>query len=299
MIPLSINHQIHQVCNHTCVHCWATFNDVAICPFTLVFCAEGSPADVGLDEGTDVARRLRDLTTNLQAHGEWIRQHRNRLQDAKSLEELKEENKALQELVDGAEIQLEQLIMDHKRELAEVKEKRFRAQRSPHISPQRIAPVDKTSQAYRDIIGALVSDTSANLETYLRLIGTCFADRVVILPSAFKSARKANQFQQSPRAFRLMLRLVTDYLDEYVQGGDVRAREVFSREEYSANVSNTTRNNRNTVGRYTFTHEGETHTYEQHLCIGKRSGTRQTWRLYFRVDQQRIVIAHCGEHLPT
>lgn len=148
-------------------------------------------------------------------------------------------------------------------------------------------------------INAIEDD--ALLEEMLRLLEAFFPDRLVVLDSAYKSARKAADFQAHEAAFKLVLKLVTGYWERLVDGGgDARAREVFTDGEYAAREGEVTSSNQRAVAARTFVYKGEPVLMLRHLKYGVRDSIQDTLRVYFHWDEtdRKIVIGHCGAHLP-
>lgn len=83
-------------------------------------------------------------------------------------------------------------------------------------------------------------------------------------------------------------------------GGDVKARMVFSSEEYSANESETVENSPTLSAKHRFTYKGDSIDMFRHLKIGKVDNVAHTLRVHFAwiPTEKKIVIGHCGEHLP-
>lgn len=130
-------------------------------------------------------------------------------------------------------------------------------------------------------------------------LATRYPEHLVVLPSAYESARDAQGFIQTGRALSLVERLVTDYLPALERGGDALAREVFTPCEYSATESESTRSSKRAMELRTFTYNNEPRQFLKHLRIGTSPSPLLGWRCYFfhDADRQRIVIGHCGAHL--
>ena len=133
----------------------------------------------------------------------------------------------------------------------------------------------------------------------LAVLARKYPTRLVVLPSAYASAREAEGFEQTQRAVELMERLVTEYLPALERGGDALAREKFTPCEYSATESESARTSKRAMELRTFDYEGEPRQFLRHLRIGTSSSPYHGWRCYFFHDAERskIVIGHCGKHL--
>ncbi len=80
----------------------------------------------------------------------------------------------------------------------------------------------------------------------------------------------------------------------------MKARMVFSSEEYSANESETVENSPTLSAKRRFTYKGDSIDMFRHLKIGKVDNVAHTLRVHFAwiPTEKKIVIGHCGEHLP-
>jgi hypothetical protein len=124
-------------------------------------------------------------------------------------------------------------------------------------------------------------------------------DRVVILPSAKRSALEADNLQLGFQLAKLVDRLVFAYLDALNSGvPDAEARKIFGK-SYKAKESDGVRQNRRLRSLREFSYNGETHLFERHIGIGRNYGTQHSIRLYFEVIEGKLVIAYCGEHLDS
>ena len=162
------------------------------------------------------------------------------------------------------------------------------------VSPTRCTCPNKKPKTARTRV------KGPELEERLRELARQHPQRLLVLESAYDSAKEARGFEQVNRAIELLERLVGPYLHRYLTSGDARARDVFTREQFSAGESDTTCRCERTRRTRLFVEEGVRREFFAHLRIGKGRGVHASWRCYFRVDQenQRIVIAHCGRHLP-
>lgn len=151
------------------------------------------------------------------------------------------------------------------------------------------------------IRGALeqIFEGDIGLHEALTLVGSIYFDRVVVLETAYDSARDsdARGFRYGKRAFDLLWKLATGYWDELANGGgDQQAKNVFG-SSYAANESDSI----STFGkaRRTFSYDGRSVEMFKHLKIGVKDSPAETLRVHFEwfADSQRIVIGHCGKHL--
>lgn len=124
-------------------------------------------------------------------------------------------------------------------------------------------------------------------------------DRVVILPSAKRSALEAENLQLGFQLANMVDRLVYPYLDLLKSGTpDAEARKIFGK-SYKAKESDGVRQNRRLRSMREFSYNGQTHLFERHIGIGRNYGTQHSIRLYFDVIEGMLVIAYCGEHLDS
>lgn len=138
-----------------------------------------------------------------------------------------------------------------------------------------------------------------NLLAILQTLDADYPHRLVVLPTAFASAKDAADFRSPEQAGLLMRRLVDDYLPLREKYGDEYARRVFTDNQFAAKESKTTRQNTRALRTHTFSYNGQQRLFWKHLRIGNGGSSRDCWRCYFHHDQKnhKIVIAHCGAHL--
>lgn len=135
----------------------------------------------------------------------------------------------------------------------------------------------------------------------LTIISTLFADRVVILDSAWKSAHDSVNFREKKQAFKLLWKLSTDYWLALANGkGDVEARKVFGKNEYASNEGDTAGSNKRSQEARTFEYKGQYIEMMKHLKYGIKDSAAETIRIHFEwdSDDKKIVIGYCGPHLP-
>ena len=137
-------------------------------------------------------------------------------------------------------------------------------------------------------------------EDCLQVVQSLYGDRCVILESAWESASKMNLFGRGRYLLDRLIRLVTVYKDELVRAGDSKAKQCFGTSEFAATESETITSNKALVRARTFEYGGERIAMFRHLKIGVADDQTKTIRIHFHWDseKQKIVIGHCGEHLP-
>lgn len=149
----------------------------------------------------------------------------------------------------------------------------------------------------REAVSALI-DGEPRLEHSLTLISTFFPDRVVVLESAFNSARDSKGFRYGKKGFDLLWNLTNGYWSALKKGqGDSQAKQVFGQSGYAQNESQALSNEGKR--RRTFLYRSQEILMEKHLKIGVKDSVAETLRVHFEWmgNDNRIVIGHCGKHL--
>lgn len=152
-----------------------------------------------------------------------------------------------------------------------------------------------------ELLGAVRAaiQNTPTVEQALMVISALYGDRVVVLDSAWRSAKKSTEFRFPERAFELLLLLVTDYWESLAAGrGDTEARKVLGN-SYAPSESEVSETNKRARSLRTFHYDGRDVEMFQHLKIGVKDSVYETWRTYFTWDAERrlLVIGHCGPHL--
>lgn len=160
-------------------------------------------------------------------------------------------------------------------------------------------PVDVgLSQDVRDALYVAMSK-EARLADALKVVALLFPDRVIVLDSAWKSAREAEGFNDPRKAFDLLHTLCKDYWEAMAAGkSDSDARAVFGK-AFSAKESETVEKNRKAQSLRTFVYKGKPIEMMMHLRIGVKDSVAETFRAHFEWDgvDKKVVIGHCGKHL--
>ena len=127
-----------------------------------------------------------------------------------------------------------------------------------------------------------------------------YGDRCTVLNTGWQSASKMSRFAHGQKLLDLLVRLVTDYREALLQGGDNQARHCFGPKEFAATESQTILSNKDLARARTFEYEGELVPMFRHLKIGIADDQTKTIRVHFHWDSlaRKIVIGHCGAHLP-
>jgi hypothetical protein len=133
----------------------------------------------------------------------------------------------------------------------------------------------------------------------LKAVEMVYGDRCIVLETARSSAERVQRFVDGRDLLDMMVRLVTTYRDDLIDGGDNKARAVFGKSEYAAKESETVMANKAMRRQRTFAYDGEDIEMFRHLKIGVDDDVTRTIRVHFHWDAagQKIVIGCCGEHL--
>jgi len=150
------------------------------------------------------------------------------------------------------------------------------------------------------LIQLIIDKQSPTLEQDLKLIEGFFPERIVVLETAWKSAKESESFKDLDKAFVLLWKLATQYWELRRCGkGDVEAKEVFGKNAYAARESESVERNERARRLRTFEYNGESIVMFKHLKIGRKDSVSETLRIHFEWDStdSKIIIGHCGSHL--
>lgn len=139
----------------------------------------------------------------------------------------------------------------------------------------------------------------AGVADQLQAISVLYPDAVYLLPSALRSAESADQFEHLDQLRELLFKLVTEYRQSLIDGnGNNEASRAFGRNNFTTKESDNL-SNKGRIAR-TFEYQGNSLVMEQHLKIGVKDSEAHCLRLHFHWDSvsKKIVIGHCGKHLP-
>ena len=139
----------------------------------------------------------------------------------------------------------------------------------------------------------------AGVVDQLRAVAVIYPEAVHLLPSALRSAEDAAEFKHLDRLRDLLLKLVCDYRETLVAGkGNNEAGRIFGRNDFTAKEAESL--SRTGRAARTFSYNGGDIFMEQHLKIGVKDSAAHCLRLHFHWDAKagKIVIGHCGKHLP-
>ncbi|MBK4785375.1 MAG: hypothetical protein FT714_14915 [Pantoea sp. Pent] len=135
-------------------------------------------------------------------------------------------------------------------------------------------------------------------EAVLNVIEILIPSNVVILRTAYSSARESLKFKHEHRLIFLLYKLCTSYLREYLENDDNTAKNILG-DAYSANESETVEKSGVLSKIREFEYNGEKINMFQHVGIGTARTKSETIRVHFYIDKEKskVVIGYCGEHL--
>jgi hypothetical protein len=139
----------------------------------------------------------------------------------------------------------------------------------------------------------------ASVADQLLAIQALHPDSVHLLPSALGSAKDASDFEQPDALREMLLKLATDFHRCLLDGkGTQEGVRIFGRKNFTTRESD----NLSAKGRAarTFSYKGDFICMESHLKIGVKDSEAHCLRVHFHWDAvaKKIVIGHCGKHLP-
>lgn len=134
----------------------------------------------------------------------------------------------------------------------------------------------------------------------ISIIESALGDQVIFLKSASVSAMNSTTFKRGRIILDMLRKLIIEYLPLYLEGGDNKARAIFTNKQYAANESESVVNNASLAKTREFIYKGSSVYMWQHLKIGIADNPEHTIRIHFLVDKEdeKIVVGYCGEHLP-
>ncbi len=195
----------------------------------------------------------------------------------------------------------DQLLQELDSELARTKSE-LEALR-PHAE-DLAAELEKTKSAavpvfnHNDLLLRFFKNEASVVDQLLAL-QALYPDALHLLPAALVSAEDAVGFEQPEVLREMLLQLVTDFRQCLLDGkGTQEGVRIFGRKAFttreSDNLSSKGRNAR------TFSYKGQHVFMEQHLKIGVKDSEAHCLRVHFHWDSpsRKIVIGHCGKHLP-
>ncbi len=134
----------------------------------------------------------------------------------------------------------------------------------------------------------------------LKLIQLLFPERVTVLQEAFQAAdTDGSRFRKPGEVFDLLARLCTTYHDALVEGGDAKAKKVFTAWEYASQGSDEEVGSVACERDRTRFYNGRKLVMWKHLRAGGKGAAEDCLRIHFEwvASERRIVVGHCGAHL--
>jgi hypothetical protein len=165
----------------------------------------------------------------------------------------------------------------------------------------------RTGEAVAGLAGDLAQDMEnllrgkyvASLEGLLRYTERMLSDRVMILPSAWKSARESDKAGFSPvePVADLLFKLARECVDQYRQGGHFLPGAILGA-SYADSEGHGPMTDQGFKNR-TFSYNGKSVPMMTHLKIGTGWNKGTTFRAHFCYDVElgKVVIGHFGKHL--
>jgi hypothetical protein len=144
-----------------------------------------------------------------------------------------------------------------------------------------------------------LAENRPTLADMLHLSAHAWPDSLDILPTAYRAAELASDFDRPLAALQLLSRLATDYRDALLSGDGDRAGIAIFGDKFAATESETVRRNENALRLRTFENGGRRWEMLRHLKIGTKPSDAKTLRIHFDWDAPsgRVVVGHCGRHL--
>lgn len=162
------------------------------------------------------------------------------------------------------------------------------------LDEQALATLQPIRATFRTI-----SRKELTLEDALRTCAALFPDRLVVLDSAYASAKESDRsgFLHSEKALDLLIKLVADYWSMLNEGGsDQQAKAIFGNDAYAPNEAGLSKDGRK---RREFRYNGTAVQMDKHLKHGVKESVAATLRIHFEwfAEPRNFVIGHCGKHL--
>ncbi|WP_095158306.1 hypothetical protein [Pseudomonas sp. Irchel 3E13] len=159
-------------------------------------------------------------------------------------------------------------------------------------------PAGTVDQDFQDLTRRQIFGQRLSPVELLRFYSYLAPDRLVVLESAWKSSRGAENFAYPERLAEQLCKLIYDYLDQVRNGSPMglTGRELFAG-AFSAKESQTVAQDHSMRAQREFNYNGELRFFEYRLRTGNGWGAVEGMRLYFDVIDDKVVIAYVGPHL--
>lgn len=212
------------------------------------------------------------------------------------LQMMSEHSQSLRNECEDKDLLNVQLLEENERIEQELREERFKCRRLMQRTQDDVGPALDPST----LIDIATRTQPPSPRECLDVIQQAYPDRLAVLDSAYESADDHALFDGGRRLLRLLKTLCSEYVEQMEAGGDNLAKKCFTIDEYAANESQTTKANREMKKKRTFSYGDKQLEMYRHLKVGKADDERKSIRVYFDwlPDERKIVIGHCGEHLP-
>jgi hypothetical protein len=145
------------------------------------------------------------------------------------------------------------------------------------------------SMEVQDLLREVIAGPQ-NPEQCLRLVAAAYPDRVILLPSALRSAKDVQNFQRVRGLAGLLQKWVTMYHDALVSGGgDEQGHDLLGWSFAAKNGDGAQKS---------FEYKGRKVNMPRHLRIGTKESFNETIRVFFAWDsaERKLVIGWCGKH---
>lgn len=188
-----------------------------------------------------------------------------------------------------------QLEQDLKASQAEV----FRISAANEALQARLeTPTGTVDHDFHDLTRRQILGHRLSPEELLRFYGYLASDRMVVLDSAWRTARQSEKFAYPDRLNEQLSKLVFDYLDQIRAGAPMGrvGREMFAG-AFAAKESQSVSQGQAMRAQREFTYNGETRFFEYRLRVANGWGVVEGMRVYFDVIDGKVVIAYVGPHL--
>jgi hypothetical protein len=217
---------------------------------------------------------------------------------------IEEQERQIQELTNGTK-QRDERVHDLEFQLLQLEDERDHARHSMKQCNLAVTSMRKrvaAAEQRNELIGQMptLPETVAEI---VELLSKAFAERVVFLPAATRSAERTN-FHDPHEAWRCLYAVCQGLPELFFDLGypPERVRREFESRHAGLSLaltegSSTQQDNRLMALR-NFDYEGEQISCAAHVGTEKRG---QHLRVHFHPDQERkmLVIGHCGDHLET
>ena len=153
------------------------------------------------------------------------------------------------------------------------------------LAARRAEPSSDVQALLREVVAGL-----KNPEQCLRIVAAAYPERIVLLDSAIRSAKDADDFRRVGGLAELLKKWATNYYDALVEGaGDEGGGNRVGWRCYP---------NRGGGPGRVFEYKGRKISVGRHLRIGTNESLGETIRVYFAWDasSKKLIVGWCGRH---